>query len=263
MSWLKMTSESLFLMKGGTDQFLEKVDLTVYGNPANQEFKLDVPIRWLEGTDVPRVIVIDVGSTQKPDKAITNFFDADDIFAKVIKRLEWKASAPVSRFELVDQPPCIVIHHTETPSASSDLNGAKSAAKAIQNFHMAPKPKGRGWSDIGYSFLNTVGGILVEGRFGSLEEAIKGNAVRGAHAGTDDGNRAPGIASEGNFETEEMDSQQWESLVNMCAALCQSCNIDPSQIKGHRDFVPTNCPGQWLYDQLDRLKKEVAQKLAT
>jgi hypothetical protein len=240
---------------------LEKVDLTEHGVPANQEFKLEVPIAWLSGSDVPRVIVIDIGSTEKPGQAATSF-DADNIFSKVIKRSEWKAVAPTSRFEIVDRPEFIVIHHTETSPSSSDLNGAKSAAKVIQEYHMTPKPKGNGWSDIGYSFLNTVGGIIVEGRFGSLEEAIKGNAVRGAHAGTDAGNRGPGVSSEGNFEVKAMDSQQWNSLVNMCAALCQSCNIDPSKIMGHRDFVATDCPGKWLYDQLERLKKEVAQKLA-
>jgi N-acetylmuramoyl-L-alanine amidase len=256
-----MTSESLYLMKGGTGQYLDKVDLTEHGVPANQEFKLEVPITWLSGSDVPRIILIDVGSTQKPDKATINF-DADDILSKVIKRSDWDAAPPLSRFELVDRPQFIVIHHTETPPVSSDLNGAKSAAKSVQQFHMTPEPRGRGWSDIGYSFLNTIGGILVEGRFGSLEEAIKGNAVRGAHAGTDAGNRAPGVSNEGNFGSKAMDAQQWDSLVSMCAALCQSCNIDPSAIRGHRDFVPTQCPGDWLYGQLGRLKKEVAQKLA-
>ncbi|MEG4800140.1 peptidoglycan recognition family protein [Microcoleus sp. ARI1-B5] len=262
MSWLKMTSESLYLMKGGTNQYLDKVDLAVQGDPANQEFNLDVPTQWLEGSDIPKVVVIDVGSTEKPSKA-TSIFDADDIISKVVKRSNWNASAPSSRFELVDRPKFIVIHHTETPPSSGGIDQAKTVVKDIQSFHMAPEPKGRGWSDIGYSFLNTVGGILVEGRFGSLEEAIKGNAVRGAHAGTDAGNRAPGVASEGNFSTKAMDSDQWNSLVNICAALCQSCNIEPSQIKGHRDFVPTDCPGQWLYDRLDRLRMEVAQKLAS
>lgn len=261
MSWLKMTSKSLFLMKGGTNQFLEKIDLTVHGSPGDQEFKLDVPIQWLKGSDVPRAIVIDVGSTEEPDNA-SKSFDADDVFSKVIKRSDWKASAPTSRFEIIDSPKFIVIHHTETSPSSDGLKGAKSVAKGIQDFHMAPKPKGRGWSDIGYSFLNTVDGILVEGRFGSLEEAIKGNAVRGAHAGTDAGNRAPGVASEGSFQTKAMDSQQWDSLVSMCVALCQSCDIEPSQIRGHRDYVSTDCPGQWLYDQLDQLRKEVAQKLS-
>jgi hypothetical protein len=261
MSWLKMTSQSLYLMKGGTSNlYLDKVDLQVHGNPVNEEFKLDIPSEWLDGSDIPRVIVVDVGSVEKPDQAKAGF-KPDDLFASIVKRSAWKASPPSSRFELVDRPEFIVIHHTETSPSSGGINKAKEVAKNIQDFHMNPKPLGRGWSDIGYSFLNTVDGILIEGRFGSLEEAIKGNAVRGAHAGTDEGNRAPGISSEGNFMTNKMPPEQWNSLVNICTALCQSCDIDPAKIKGHRDFVPTDCPGDWLYDQLDKLRKEVAQKL--
>ncbi len=262
MSWLKMTSKSLYLMKGGTNEYVNKVDLIPQGTPADQESKLDIPTQWLEGSDFPRVIVIDVDSIEEPSKAKASF-DPDDIFTKMVKRSDWRASPPLSRFEIVDRPKFLVIHHTEAPQSSGGIAKAKEVAKGIQNFHMAPEPSGRGWSDIGYSFLNTVDGLLVEGRFGSLEEAIKGNAVRGAHAGTDAGNRAPGIASEGNFMTKTMDSVQWNSLVDICAALCQSCDIDPSQIKGHRDFVATDCPGNWLYNQLAKLRKEVAQKLTS
>ena len=49
MSWLKMTSESLFLMKGGTDEFLKKVDLQPHGVPADKEFKFDIPTDWGKG----------------------------------------------------------------------------------------------------------------------------------------------------------------------------------------------------------------------
>jgi hypothetical protein len=255
-----MTSKSLYLMKGGTNEFLKKIDLKPHGSPANSESKLDIPTTWLAGSDVPRVLVIDADSNGEPSQSKSKF-DSDNIFTKIVNRSVWGASPPLSRFEIVDQPKFLVIHHTEAPPSSGGITKAKEVAKGIQKFHMDPKPSGRGWSDIGYNFLNTVDGLLVEGRFGSLEEAIKGNAVRGAHAGTDDGNRAPGIASEGNFMTIVMDSAQWNSLVDICAALCQSCDIDPAQIKGHRDFVSTDCPGDWLYSQLPKLRLEVANKL--
>jgi hypothetical protein len=32
-------------------------------------------------------------------------------------------------------------------------------------------------------------------------------------------------------------------------------------IRGHRDFSNTDCPGDWLYSQLPRLRKQVADKL--
>jgi N-acetylmuramoyl-L-alanine amidase CwlA len=49
----------------------------------------------------------------------------------------------------------------------------------------------------------------------------------------------------------------------MCAALCEACDIDPKNIKGHKDFAPTECPGKWLYSQLQKLQNEVAAKLAS
>jgi hypothetical protein len=261
MAWLKLTSEALYLMKGGTNLFIDKVDLRDH-NLAKEELILDVPKKWFQRGDIPKTMVIDVGSIEKPDKASSSStFDPEEVFSEVLKRADWGASAPISRFEIVDRPKYLVIHHTDDASNASKgtLNGARKITKGIQDFHMGTA---RGWSDIGYNFLNTVGGILLEGRANSLAEAIKGNSVRGAHSGTDDGNRSPGVANEGNFSVNKnMSSAQWESLVNICAALCESCDIDPANIKGHRDFVNTTCPGDWLYEQLPRLRNEVAQRI--
>jgi hypothetical protein len=262
MSWLKLTSEALYLMKGGTNFFLDKIDLVEH-NKDKEEFALDVPRKWFQGNDVPRTMLIDVGSTESPIPAPTSSrFDSNEVFSEVIKCADWGADAPISRFEIVDRPKYIVIHHTDhtnSPSAGK-LTGAKKLAKDIQAFHMGSE---RGWSDIGYNFLNTVGGFLLEGRSGSLEEAIKGSSVRGAHAGTDNGNRSLGVANEGNFSVNKlMPPEQWKSLVDICAALCESCDIDPANIKGHCDFVPTTCPGEWLYNQLPQLRLEVAKHLS-
>ena len=257
MSWLKMTSKSLFLMKGGTDEFLKKVDLQPHGEVANKEFKFDIPIDWGKGGDVPRVMVIDVGSKQKVEKS-TQTFSAGGVFARVVTRAEWSAAPHKSKFETIDHPEFIVVHHTQGAPRRGE---AKQVVKNIQDFHM--NDRSRLWSDIGYGFLNMVDGTLIEGREGSLKQAIIGNAVRGAHAGTDRGNRSPSVSNEGNFMTTPMDDNQWQSLVDMCAALCESCNIDPSMIRGHKDFMPTDCPGNWLYDRLTQLIKDVAAKLAS
>lgn len=261
MAWLKLTSEALYLMKGGTNLFIDKVELRDH-NSEKEELILDVPRKWFQRGDIPKTMVIDVGSTEKPEKIIDTAFDSAAVFSKVVKRADWQAAAPTSRFEIVDRPNFIVIHHTSDADNSSNgtLKGAKTITKGIQDFHMGSERK---WSDIGYNFLNTVGGILLEGRSDSLAEAIKGNSVRGAHAATDNGNRSPGVANEGDFSVNKtMPNEQWESLIDLCAALCESCDIDPANIKGHRDFVPTTCPGDWLYQQLPRLRDQVAQRLA-
>ena len=181
--------------------------------------------------------------------------------ASVISAKEWGARAP-KQWPEETRPQYIVIHHTDMPNPPRDLSratvdGAKQLARSIQGAHMGEF----GWNDSGHNFLNTTGGVLLEGRQGSLNAIKRGRCVRSAHAGSVKGNESPGIENEGNFMTYQMNAKQWESMVELCASICSSCKIDPDNIKGHRDFSPTNCPGNWLYSQLPRLRQDVRKRL--
>ncbi len=189
--------------------------------------------------------------------------------AKVITTKEWNAKSPISGESPfpITVPNYIVIHHTDTPNSSESyskytLDGAKQLARNIQHGHM----KNNGWLDSGHNFLHTTGGFILEGRHGSLNAIQQGHCIRSAHAAQDagklaGGNSSPGIENEGNFMTFQMEKTQWDSLVMLCVSLCSSCDISPIDIKGHRDFSHTDCPGDWLYDQLPRLRQEVTEKL--
>ena len=189
--------------------------------------------------------------------------------AKVITTDEWNAKLPVSgTFPFpVTSPRYVVVHNTDTPNSSKalsqhTLDGAKQLARDIQHWHMDDN----GWSDSGHNFLNTTGGFILEGRHGSLNAVKQGLCIRSAHAAQDDGklaggNDSPGIENEGNFMTFQMEQNQWDSLVELCASLCSACKISPTNIKGHRDFSNTDCPGDWLYNQLPQLRKEVTDRL--
>lgn len=181
--------------------------------------------------------------------------------ASVISAKEWGARAP-KQWPEETRPQYVVIHHTDMPNPPKDLSratvdGAKQLARSIQGAHMGEF----GWNDSGHNFLNTTGGVLLEGRQGSLNAIKRGRCVRSAHAGSVKGNESPGIENEGNFMTYQMNAKQWESLVELCVSICSSCRIDPDNIKGHRDFSPTNCPGNWLYSQLPRLRQDVRKRL--
>lgn len=181
--------------------------------------------------------------------------------ASVISAKEWGAKPP-KQWSPETRPQYIVIHHTATPNSPNDLSkgtveGAKNFARSLQKAHM----DGFGWADSGHNFLNTTGGVLLEGRNGSLDSIKRGRCVRSAHAGNAKGNESPGIENEGTFITYQMSAKQWNSLVELCASICSSCKIDPDNIKGHRDFSPTQCPGDWLYSQLPRLRQEVRKRL--
>ena len=134
-------------------------------------------------------------------------------------------------------------------------------ARAIQKDHFS-----RGWSDSGHNFLNTTGGYLLEGRTGTVDAVKQGKCVRSAHAAQDPGrlpkgNESPGIENEGNFTSFQMGATQWTSLVALCSELCSALSIQPSNIRGHREFSNTDCPGDWLFGQLPRLRQEVAAKM--
>lgn len=183
--------------------------------------------------------------------------------ASVISAKEWGAKPP-KQWSEITRPQYIVVHHTATPNSPNDVSkgtiaGAKNFAKSIQTAHM----DGFGWVDSGHNFLNTTGGFLLEGRQGSLDAIRQGRCIRSAHAGNPKGNESPGIENEGTFTTYQMNTQQWNSLVDLCVSICSSCKIDPDNIKGHRDFSPTQCPGDWLYSQLPRLRSDVRQRLGS
>jgi hypothetical protein len=134
-------------------------------------------------------------------------------------------------------------------------------ARSIQNDHFK-----RGWSDSGHNFLNTTGGFVLEGRTGTVDALKRGNCVRSAHAAQDPGklpkgNESPGIENEGNFMSFAMGDTQWANLVTLCSELCRALSVQPAQIRGHREFSNTDCPGDWLFAQLPRLRQETATKM--
>lgn len=189
--------------------------------------------------------------------------------AKVVTAEAWGARPPkAGKFPFQRTiPRYVIVHHTDNPNPPNDpstgtIEGAIRFARIIQNAHMDDND----WSDSGHNFLNTTGGFILEGRHGSLDAVKKGFCIQSAHAAQDpgklaNGNQSPGIENEGNFMTFQMGQKQWQSLVELCVSLCDSCNISPTNIKGHRDFSDTDCPGDWLYSQLPLLRKQVADKL--
>ena len=182
--------------------------------------------------------------------------------ATVISAKDWGA-VPPTRWSEETTPRYVVIHHTASPNPPSDISrgtdaGARTFARSLQRAHM----DGFGWVDSGHNFLNTTGGFLLEGRQGSLAAVRRGRCVRSAHSGSAEGNDSPGIENEGTFTTYQMPATQWNSLVELCASICSSCKISPDNIKGHRDFVATQCPGDWLYSQIPRLRQDVRRRLA-
>lgn len=120
----------------------------------------------------------------------------------------------------------IIIHCADTP-AHMDIGAAE-----IRQWHTDPKPRGRGWSDIGYHYVIRRNGLVETGRDldgdGDIDEEI------GAHAyGNNDDSL--GICLVGGKPDFNFTFAQLVALVNLTLDLAQIHNVPQSGIIGHRD----------------------------
>ena len=106
-----------------------------------------------------------------------------------------------------------------------------------------------GWNGIGYNFHVAMDGRISEGR---------GMEFQGAHTGAPAGTNAStiGIGCEGRFDSVDrvMPDAQFNALVWLIGHIRAHYNRD-IQLRGHRDFMPTACPGRFFpMEELQRLK---------
>jgi N-acetylmuramoyl-L-alanine amidase len=138
-----------------------------------------------------------------------------------------------------------VVHHTAL-LVSGDTRPAVERMRALYQYHA----NSRGWGDIGYNFIIDEKGQMYEGRNGGLY-TVGGHAYCN-NVGT------IGISLMGNFELEQPSQEQVKSLQWLLKDLAQTYKVDLSQpiehhgkrflmpVVGHRDVVPTTCPGYYM-----------------
>lgn len=176
---------------------------------------------------------------------------------KIYTREDWGAAAPKRPPRLLDRAPDhIIVHHTASPNANDmSRSHAFALSRQIQRFHMGSN----GWDDIGEQLTISRGGIVMEGRTGSLRAIARNGLVVGAQS-LHHNQHTLGIENEGTYVQEQVPAKLWRSLIEVCAWLCTVHHLDPATaIVGHRDYNSTDCPGQALYHRLPRLRTEVAR----
>jgi hypothetical protein len=173
----------------------------------------------------------------------------------------WNARDPNGTIQVINQRPSfIVVHHTAGENSNDfSLSHAFQICRDIQNLHMDTN----GWIDTGQQLTNSRGGFVMEGRHRSLEVLTGGTRhVIGANVANNN-STVIGIENEGLYMTVDVTPALWNSLVNLVAYIASQYAIPVSQIKGHRDFNSTLCPGDVLYSRLPELRSAVASKLGT
>ena len=136
----------------------------------------------------------------------------------------------------------VIIHHS-AGYGSSEIGYMRS----IQNYHQSNSAIG---GDVGYHYCIGPTGTIYEGR---------GINYIGAHTSRyQDGvfynELSIGVCLLGDFSGTLPTVAQQKSLVNLTAYLCKKYNIAPNRITGHRDHNSTTCPGNYFYQQTNRLE---------
>lgn len=128
----------------------------------------------------------------------------------------------------------ILIHHSATePDYPWD---------GIVTYHVTPPPRGRGWRAVGYNY-----GIEADGKGGWKVREGRSVNIPGAHC-PGQNQIALGVCLIGDFTKEPPPDGQLAVAADLCAELCERWGILPIDIRPHRAFRKTECPGKAFTD---------------
>lgn len=188
---------------------------------------------------------------------------------QIRRRSEWKAKPFLGYPIPLNRPSYdyMTLHHTAGFAATTLAEGLEQVRR-IQDFHQ----NGRGWSDIGYQFLMDQEGRLYQGRpFVNESTPFEQGPrlVHGAHAGgANTGNIGISLMGcyhppEGTGCRDEMTLAAIDSLVATFGFMSERYDVSPDNMRGHRDFGRTSCPGDNNYQMLSDLMMKVEDLLLT
>ncbi len=182
----------------------------------------------------------------------------------VLRRASWGAdlAAPAGLpAEAPGDVRVLLVHH----SASTNDYGQSAAADQIRQFHALHTGPERGWPDVAYNFLVDRFGRVWEGRAGSLDAPVIGDATGGNQG------FSQLVCLIGTFVAEEPTPEALDALVRVLAWLGlrdevdvtpgatttftsrgsnrwpAGATVETTTIAGHRDMSQTTCPGDAAY----------------
>jgi hypothetical protein len=170
---------------------------------------------------------------------------------RILTTDQWGARPAKTRPTVTARPTGGIFHHTAGHHAEisqpqdESLEELVRYAKAIQNFHMAPKPCGNGWNDSGHNFLVGRNGWVCVGRHQSFNAILHGRMVVSAHCPSF--NDWPGIEHE-HLHEQTMTTVQLDASARLWAWICSRCAIRVGEYDPHRAHFPTSCPAELLDD---------------
>ncbi len=191
---------------------------------------------------------------------------ADRLRPEIRPRSDWGPGLqPTGPLATEDDVRFLIVHHT---ASSNDYQPDEVVDQIADfyDFHVGPD---RGWSDIAYNFLIDRFGGIWEGRQGSIDNPVRGDATGGSQG------FALLCSLIGNHGEEAPTNEALTSLTQLLAWLGHRYRVDTTPgstvsfssrgsnrwpegadvtartISGHRDMSRTSCPGDSVYRLLD------------
>ncbi|ARQ69605.1 peptidoglycan recognition protein family protein [Streptomyces marincola] len=169
----------------------------------------------------------------------------------------------------------LFVHHTNHPD-DYDCADVPEMLRAMQADHVGR----RGWDDLGYNFVVDKCGTIYEGRSGGLDRFVLGAHTTGFNSDS------VGVAALGDFAVVGEVPRALVDAIARIAAWKLRPGTDPRGqvemvstndasrvpegdparlhvVSGHRDIVPTHCPGDALHAELPAIRAEAARLRVT
>ncbi len=153
----------------------------------------------------------------------------------------------------------LLVHHTLTPN-EDPVERIPQRLRSIYAFHTGEQ---RGWIDVAYNFFVDSFGVIWEGREGSVDRAVRGDATGGSQG------FALLCCFVGDFTAREPTAEAMAAMTHLLAWLASREGLDlvgtvefvsrgsskwrkgtsviTEQVAAHRDMSLTECPGHALY----------------
>ncbi len=192
--------------------------------------------------------------------------DAAALRPDIRPRSDWAGDDnPPGQLEVEDDVRFLLVHHT----ASTNDYGPDDVVDQLLGFHRFHTGPEKGWPDIAYNFLIDRFGGIWEGRAGSADGPVRGDATGGSQG------YALLCSLIGDHAAQPVTDAARTSLVQLLAWLGATYEVDtapgamvsfPSRgssrwpaetevvartISGHRDMSTTTCPGDQAYALLE------------
>lgn len=166
----------------------------------------------------------------------------------VIRRADW-GWQPLKRTLPTHEISKITLHH-----GGVDYPPGKDPVKHLRELQQWSRTE-KDWIDIPYHFMIDPAGVIYEARPINYPGATNTDYNPTGHAL---------ICLMGNYENATVNQEQLQAVIELTAFLAEQFHVPLYDIKGHKDYTETLCPGKNFYQYIENgtIQNRVQERLA-